>query len=122
MDRIVLVIDIDLEYKSNIQIDFAEYFEDIIGVTIDNEAGVELIKLKITNTLYPYIQTKPIHGSQKLLERGENHTLITLEIILNYELESLVLSYGEGVEVVSPLVFRERISKRAQSILKNYKS
>ena len=52
-------------------IDFNEYFEDIIGVTIPNDL-VENIILKIDRTLVPYITTKPLHGSQKIKEIDNN--------------------------------------------------
>jgi len=120
LDRISRTVESKTLYIPNNLIDFNEYFEDIIGVTIEDEKNIERITLKVKNTLYPYIQTKPIHGSQKQKELGESHTIITLDIIPNYELESLLLSYGEGIEVISPMSLREKIKNRAESILFNY--
>lgn len=71
--------------------------------------------------MYPYIQTKPIHGSQKLKEKGTTHTLLTLDLIPNYELESIILSYGEGMEVTVPLSLKNKIKNRLKQNLENYK-
>ena len=120
LDRITSVTDSKRKFIPNKGIDFDEYFEDIIGVTIANEAKVEKVVLKVGNSLFPYIQTKPLHGSQKVKEQGSSYTLITLEVIPNYELESLILSYGEGVEVVLPKSLRSKIKKRVDLISKNY--
>ena len=120
LDRITLVTDSKRKFIPNKEIDFDEYFEDIIGVTIANEAKVEKVVLKVGNSLFPYIQTKPLHGSQKVKEQESSYTLITLEVIPNYELESLILSYGEGVEVVLPKSLRSKIKKRVDLISKNY--
>lgn len=120
LDRITLVTDSKRKFIPNKEIDFDEYFEDIIGVTIANEAKVEKVVLKVGNSLFPYIQTKPLHGSQKVKEQGSSYTLITLDVIPNYELESLLLSYGEGVEVVLPKSLRSKIKKRVDLISKNY--
>ena len=50
-----------------------------------------------------YILTKPIHGSQKekFFDKDVGLT-ITIEVIPNYELKSLLLSFGNEVKVVSP--------------------
>lgn len=121
LDRITAIEESKIEYSPNKSIDFNEYFEDIIGVTLSNDGKVQNIAIKVSNELLPYIKTKPIHGSQKLKEQGSSHALITLDLIPNYELESLLLSYGEGVEVLQPKSLRDKIKKRVELIFSNYK-
>ncbi len=120
LDRITDVSDSVKAFLPNVTIDFNEYFEDIVGVTLENDAQIEKITLQVSNFLLPYIQTKPIHGSQKANVPGPAHTIITLELIPNYELESLILSFGEGIEVVEPPTLRDKIGKRAELLNKNY--
>ncbi len=119
LDRIVGIEEIKHDFIPN-TIDFSEYFEDVIGVTLDKKTKLEKIQLRVSNDLYPYIQTKPLHGSQKIKEKGETFVLIELELIPNYELESLILSYGEGIEVMSPKKLREKIKSRLGLSTKNY--
>jgi predicted DNA-binding transcriptional regulator YafY len=119
LDRLVHVDDSKDEYITN-TIDFSEYFEDIIGVTLNKDITTEKVLLKITSDLYPYIQTKPLHGSQKLKEKKDSYSLIELELIPNFELESLILSFGEGIEIISPETLRERVKNRIQMTLNNY--
>ena len=120
LDRIVEIENTKKVYIPNTTIDFSEYFEDVIGVTLDKDAKLEKILLKVSNDLYPYIQTKPLHGSQKIKEKRETFVLIELELIPNYELESLMLSFGEGIEIISPQSLRERIKFRVQQTSNNY--
>jgi len=120
LDRIAGIEDTKKVYTPNTTIDFSEYFEDVIGVTLDKEAKLEKIQLKVSNSLYPYIQTKPLHGSQKTKEKGDTYVLIELELIPNYELESLLLSFGEGIEVLSPETLRNTIKTRTQKTINNY--
>ena len=120
LDRITKVNEIKKKFVPNNTIDFNEYFEDIVGVTIDNDPKIQKIFLRIKNSLYPYIKTKPIHGSQKEKEKNTSYTLITLDLIPNYELESLILSYGEGMEIVGPKSLRNRIKKRIEFLKNNY--
>jgi predicted DNA-binding transcriptional regulator YafY len=120
LDRIATIGESKQAYIPNSSIDFSDYFEDVIGVTVDKTAKLEKIQLKINSNLYPYIQTKPLHGSQKIKEKSETFVVIELELIPNYELESLLLSYGEGIEVLSPETLRERIKNRVELIKNNY--
>lgn len=122
LDRIADITDCKTEYIPNTSIDFDEYFEDIIGVTLYKDKPVETITLKIENELYNYISTKPIHGSQKLKEKGQTHTWITLKLIPNYELESWILFYGQKLEVVSPEFLREKIKTRVMQMAEHYSS
>lgn len=122
LDRITAIEESKKKYIPNKTIDFNEYFEDIIGVTLDIEGKVENIVLKISNELLPYIKTKPIHGSQKLKNQSSSYALITLDLIPNYELESLILSYGEGIEILLPESLRQRLSKRLESMFLNYQN
>ncbi len=53
-------------------------------------------------------------------EQGASHTLISLDLIPNYELESMILSYGEGMEVLHPKSLRDKIKKKIELISNNY--
>ncbi|MES2795448.1 MAG: WYL domain-containing protein [Bacteroidota bacterium] len=122
LDRIIEINELNIQYLINKSIDFNEYFEDLVGVTLSKEGVVQNIILKVSNLLFPYIQTKPIHGSQKVKEQGVSHSFISLDLIPNYELESLILSYGEGVEILHPSSLRNKIKKRVELININYKN
>lgn len=122
LDRITAIEESKKKYIPNKSIDFNEYFEDIIGVTLNNEGKVENVVIKVSNELLPYIKTKPIHGSQKLKEQGSSHALISIDVIPNYELESLILSYGEGLEVLHPKLLRDKIKMRIELTFSNYKN
>lgn len=122
LDRITAIEESKKKYIPNMSIDFNEYFEDIIGVTLNNEGKVEEVVIKVSNELLPYIKTKPIHGSQKLKQQGSTDALISLDLIPNYELESLILSYGEGAEVLHPKGLRDKIKKRIELTFSNYQN
>lgn len=69
---------------------------------------------------YKYIETKPIHESQKIVELKEEFGVFEIEVIPNYELEARLLSYGETVEVLEPEGFREKIAARVSNSLNLY--
>ena len=67
-----------------------------------------------------YIHTKPIHASQKanFLDSGE--LLVSIKVIPNYELEMLLLAFGEKVQVIKPQSLREQIKNRLEKGFKCY--
>jgi predicted DNA-binding transcriptional regulator YafY len=118
LDRIISIERIALKYIP-CEEDWTEYFEDIIGVS-DKEGKPEKIQLWFSAEQLPYIETKPLHGSQKILSRDASGAIVQIEVVLNYELEQLLLSFGEKVKVLSPDDFREKIKERIRKSLENY--
>lgn len=101
-------------------IEWDDYFYDIIGVTKPLDGTTEEVKLIFSKEQADYIHTKPIHASQKarFLDTGE--LLVTIKVIPNYELESLILSFGEKLEVVEPISLREKIADRIKHLNDKY--
>lgn len=121
LDRIVEINESKSVFVPNNLVDFKEYFDDIIGVTYYKEAQLETILLKINNEVYPYVKTKPLHGSQTVKEKNDISTILQLKLIPNYELESLLLSYGDGIEVIAPESLRQRLMDKIIAMLSLYK-
>lgn len=115
LDRIKNIEFEHIEFKKNDMINFKEYFDDIVGVTLHSENEPIKIRLKLEKEIAPYILTKPLHGSQKILEKNDEWTIIEIEVIPNYELMQLLLSYGCKIEILEPSSFRNEFIK----IIKN---
>lgn len=120
LDRIIEIKQVSKQYIENETIDFEEYFDDVVGVTVlENKEPIRIL-LQISKKLYPYIESKPIHGSQKLRERNNEGAIIELSLQLNYEFISLIFSYGEEVTVIEPDEFKTILKTKAEKVLKNY--
>ena len=95
-------------------IDFDSYFDDIVGVTHKKGKDIERVVLRIAkkSNSIDYIRTKPLHWSQKELHELEdsNFVYVQLEVRINTELQMLLLSYGDAIEVLTPLDFRKQMS------------
>ena len=120
LDRILSIRKVEVPYIENNKYDLIDYFKDIIGVSRPINGIVENICVNIKKELLPYIETKPIHSTQIILEETKNNAIIQISVIPNFELEQVLLSYGEGLKVVSPLYLKEKIKKRIQDSFKNY--
>lgn len=120
LDRIVSFKTSNNKYFENLEIDFEEYFEDIVGVTIPKGNLLTKIIIEITNDRFSYVESKPIHGSQKILLRTLNFTTIELNVIINRELVSLLFSFGADIKIIEPIELIETIKQRAKSLLEKY--
>jgi predicted DNA-binding transcriptional regulator YafY len=120
IDRIKSISQSSEKYIENTTLDFKEYFEDIVGVSFTPNEKPLKIKLKVKNDVAPYILTKPLHGSQKKVEENDEFLIIEIVVIPNFELKQLLLSYGNGIEVISPLNYREEIRSNIKSMIHNY--
>ena len=120
-DRIVSTKSNNRDYIPNTTYNFNEYFDDMIGVTKPNEASLEVVKLWVSAQRWPYVETKPLHGSQRVVSKDENGVTIQIEVYLNRELEQLVLSFGKDIKVLSPRILQEKIHSNIMENLSNYK-
>jgi predicted DNA-binding transcriptional regulator YafY len=120
LDRIESIQPVHDVYLPNTEINFEEYFEDVIGVTVPSDGIVEKVILKIDADSWPYIKTKPMHGSQKIKEITSKYTIIELWLIPNFELEALIFSHAEKIEVLCPETLRKRIRARVSLLNENY--
>lgn len=110
LDRIEGFEEIALPYKEA-DVDFSEYFDDVIGVTVP-DVDAEDIVIKVTGKRFNYIRTKPLHLSQRIVEEAEGYAIISINVRVNKELESLILSFGDDMEVIAPASFRDRIAEK----------
>ncbi len=117
LDRIVDIGEIHQPYADT-AINFEEYFDDVIGITIPANGKIEQILLKFSTDRLPYILSKPLHPSQKIKHKKEG--LVEISVIPNKELEALVLSFGHSVEVISPEHFREKIQSQILDLYQQY--
>lgn len=112
IDRIVKLEVSDENFIPNTQIDFQEYFSDMIGVSKPIDSEIEEVVLHFNHLTGKYMENKSIHETQKHKWIDENTFEVRIKVYLNYELERLILSYGESVKVLYPIKLKELINER----------
>lgn len=119
LDRIVKFSRANVPFIPNTDIDFNEYFKDVVGVTLpDDHPVAEQVLLKFDEARFPYVVNKPIHHSQQIVDDAER--IIAITVRPNKELESRILSYGNQVEVLKPEWLRHQIAEKISDLLKKY--
>lgn len=103
LDRIVSIKELPTEkYLKNTKIDIETYFNDVIGVTkMPGQQAINVV-FKMDKANAPYIITKPLHHSQKILKEESDGVLFRIDVIWNFELERELLGFGESLKVLAP--------------------
>jgi predicted DNA-binding transcriptional regulator YafY len=121
LDRIRKVNNSSCPYRTNDLFNPNTFFENVIGVSVPEGATVEPIDIRVKASLMPYVQTKPIHPSQQLIKTyvsGEG--LIRITIIVNYELKSVLLSYGSDIDIIQPATLRQQLHEIYHQAFRQY--
>lgn len=121
LDRILSVkINNKVEYVDS-DIDFQHYFDDIVGISHPDNGVVEHVIMKADNWLVNYLETSPIHSSQQIIRKCEDNCIVTIDVMINHELEQELLFYAEHIAVLLPVELREKLAERIRKQLKGYK-
>ena len=117
LDRIDEIEPVHIEYIPNTSTDFEKYFNNVIGTTVV-DAPIQDIKLRFSSKRLQYVLTKPIHKSQRCSD--SNTGIVTLQLIPNRELESLILSFGADLEVLEPQSLRNSVQEKIRQSFEHY--
>lgn len=121
LDRIVQIKNSKEDFENTKNFDPGTYFKHLVGVSLPYDAVPEKIQIKVYKDSAPYIKSKKLHETQQTIkEYVDGSILIEIEVVINYELTALLLSYGPGLEVKKPLSYKEKLIKSLQHALKHY--
>ena len=133
LDRIDRIVPLPghryVEYKG----DLNERFEDIVGVTLYDDRPVQTILFWVSDHSKDYVDTKPIHDSQKHYRNEkeaelrrqyptlEGGAFFSIDCIENYELIRELISFREDLIVLSPDNIRDTVMERITAMYEMYK-
>ena len=122
LDRIITIEPIDIPFQENPSFDSEHFFDDIIGVSKDINDKPKEITFWASVEQSKYIKTKPIHTSQKVLNHNPDGSCVfSINVIENFELYSIFLSYGSSVKILSPKEIARRMKRKATELYDTYK-
>lgn len=123
LDRIESIdYDLGIEFIDE-PFDGDTFYKHTIGVTVMDEKFVSRVLLKVDPENAPYVLTKPLHHSQKLIQALDNGSaIVELNVHHNFELERLILGFGDSLQVLEPLALRRRIQDKLMNGLELYQT
>ncbi|EGK00147.1 helix-turn-helix transcriptional regulator [Dysgonomonas gadei] len=79
------------------------FFEDLVGVTKNVGMKTETVRFWVNKENAPYVQTKPFHKSQKVVEEYEDGSKVfEINVVINQELQREFFGYVDTIKVLSP--------------------
>ena len=123
LDRIISIdYDFNLPYLEE-DFDADDYYKDVIGVTVNSGLKARRIELWVDASNAPYVLTKPLHTSQRLIKENEDGSvIIDIYVIPNYEMERLLLGFGSCLEILRPESLRNRMKKIIKDAISRYEN
>ena len=120
LDRILTLLENHTVNFKDCPVDFRHYFDNIVGVSLPDDGVVEHVVIKGNCWVENYLTTSPLHPSQKIESLGKDGCRVTLDVIVNHELEQELLFYGEHLTVLEPVSLREKMQERIKKMFSNY--
>ncbi|GHT12605.1 WYL domain-containing protein [Bacteroidia bacterium] len=81
----------------------ATFFDDLVGVTKGLNSQTEKVRFWASRGEAPYIQTKPVHKTQQLMEwLVDGSAVFEINVVINQELQREFFGYADGVQILEP--------------------
>lgn len=134
LDRIDQVVPTPEKVFKEYAGDVSECFDSIVGVTFHAEKPCQKIEFWVSDKSRDYVETKPIHESQKRPSPSEQAdfrhrypslvggTFYSIDCIENYELIRELSSFGPELIVLSPADIRKQVTDRLAEMQRRYVS
>jgi len=115
----------DIAFRKAPRYFYRQYFKDIVGVTRMKDKAPETITIRTTNYMvHKLIKTKPIHFSQVQIhdfDKEKNEGEFTIEVIPNMELQTRLLSYGDGIYLPGEGALQNELRAKILRMAERYK-
>ncbi len=98
LDRIKSLDMTTKTFKRRPDFNHEQYFKEVIGITHPNNKKPLRILIEVKESLIPYLNILPLHGSQKI---HADHQ-VEVHLIPNKEFFMRILSLGDQVKVIEP--------------------
>lgn len=120
LDRIKGIEFTDKTFVLPDSFDAEKYFEDAIGIIVEDDCPPQTIEIQAVNGQQNYIRSLPLHPTQQEYETGCDGAKFSIFAQPNYDLVQELLRYGEDVTVLSPKWFRDKFRQIANKMSDNY--
>lgn len=119
LDRVLKLEVLEEVYIPDSSIDMDSFFDHSIGITTFNEKPVKVL-LEFSYPQARYVEAKPWHATQKVIQKTEDKLQIELDVLVTQELVSKILSFGSAVIVQKPKSLIQRIRDQVNGMSDNY--
>ncbi|RXP60869.1 WYL domain-containing protein [Lutibacter sp. HS1-25] len=121
LDRIKEIsIEKSADYILPDNFDVSELYQYNYGISIDNDLKPEKVILTTDTIQAKYLESLPIHSSQKIIEETDSNVVFQLDLKLGDELVYKLLSYGDRITIKQPVELINMIIEKLKILNKRY--
>lgn len=102
--------------KNGSNFDIRAYYQGVFGISNELDQPVENVELLIGSLKAQYIKSMPLHSSQTIISEGEEGVRVRLQVKINYDFVSEILSHGDEIIVIAPPKLKIAVLERARNI------
>lgn len=123
LSRIVEIEETDKPFIEDKSFDGNKYFKYSLGVFhMHNQEPIN-VKIKVRGkSVIKLISEDKIHSTQEISPISENEIMVEFRVYNSPELETFILGYGEAIEVIEPLILRNKIIERLNQHISRYEN
>jgi predicted DNA-binding transcriptional regulator YafY len=116
LDRIQNILTTEKSFKLPKDFSPEAYFENNFGIIVDEDIEPCIVKIKAYGNHRKYLQTLPLHHSQKEIETSGDYSVFSYFISPTFDFKQEIFLHGDEIEVLSPDGFREEIAETVQKM------
>jgi len=116
LDRMLSVEVLPETFKMSEDINAREWFKTIYGVRKYDDMKIHRVLIKAYGKQVRYFRSLPLHSSQEEVETHRDYSLFSYDIAPDYDFIQDILSFGDRVEVISPQLLREKLTKTMERL------
>jgi predicted DNA-binding transcriptional regulator YafY len=119
LDRIQKVTLSNIFFVINKDFNREVYYNSVYGVTHINESPSKVV-LRVDHMTARFLSIRPIHKSQRKTYETGDFVRFEIDLVLNPEIETKLMSLGNGCVVESPAILKNSIKDKLKKALENY--
>ena len=123
LDRIIELSKTPDLFIKDESINIENYFMDCFGIikpTPKEQDKPQKIKMKVSNFQSKYLESLPLHASQKIITNNKREKILTLDVYSTFDLEMEIMSMGAHVTVLEPKWFANKIKNGLKKAFEKY--
>ncbi len=120
LDRISELYMTNQKFVDDTGFDIEEHFKYSFGIISPESDNPDNVILSFTPFQGKYIQSMPLHSTQKELTNNDNEYRISLKMFITYDFKMEILSMGANVKVIEPQSLAEDIKEMAKKAYEQY--
>lgn len=120
LDRIEALTLNEETFTPDPALDIHTYFDSVIGINVDGDYDCEPVALRVYGPQRAYIESRPLHSSQRLSAQTAAYSDYTFRLSPEYEFQRAILAMGPDAEILSPAWLRDEIKSLAATTLARY--